>query len=174
MEAWESILHHYFPGASPKGMPCYAIHHRPPTDTSTIVVVRYQNVQQLEGQEYPAASAEREILWVRCLEAGGDKERRWDEELTRLSIKLRLSHPNRKVYIVLAFGLRWIPFLWDPASPLLPPLSFMKPKRDGFLYKVHGMHYPWIAGQVQTSNSITSLASSLVIPAPDPRNQRLI
>lgn len=152
-EAWESILRHYFPGTSPEGGPCYAIHRRPPTDTSTIVVVRYQNVQQLPAQEYPAPSVEREILWVRCFEAGHDKEWRWNKELIRLSIKLRLSHQSRRVYVVLAFGLRWIPFLWDPASPLLPlrgPVAFLKPKRNGFFFQIHDMYYPWIADQVQT------------------------
>jgi len=110
-------------------------------------------VKQLPGQEYPAASVERDILWVRCLKAGHAKEQNWDEELVRLAIKLRLAHRNRRVYVVLAFGLRWIPFLWDPVSPMLPargPVCFMTSNRTSFFSQVHGVYYPWIADQVQT------------------------
>lgn len=44
-------------------------------------------------------------------------------------VRLTAAHSSRRVYLILAVGLKWIPFLWDPVAPLNPagsPLCILK------------------------------------------------
>ncbi|KAJ2898297.1 uncharacterized protein MKZ38_004022 [Zalerion maritima] len=84
-----------------------------------VIVVRLQNIQQLPGQ--PPQSNERDILWIECKAPSLDVPHEWNRVLNEAVGRLDVAHPTRRVYLILAIGLKWMPFLWDPVAPTLNP-----------------------------------------------------
>ena len=44
----------------------------------------------------------------------------WENVLGEIVSRQNSAYPLRRVYLILAIGLKWMPFLWDPEAPLNP------------------------------------------------------
>ncbi|KAK4139233.1 uncharacterized protein C8A04DRAFT_16051, partial [Dichotomopilus funicola] len=58
----------------------------------------------------------RDVLWVKCRPAGDDTSRGWKELMEEAVNRLRVAHPQRNVYLILAVGTRWMVFEWAPVG----------------------------------------------------------
>ncbi|KAK3936153.1 hypothetical protein QBC46DRAFT_322079 [Diplogelasinospora grovesii] len=122
--AWEAIPRPYFPDRPPPGgIARYAIQREayrglPPSDPQAhkpdVIVVRMQNRQQQPGM--PVRADERDVLWIECKAPCQDKPHGWNEVLNEAVGRLTSAHPQRKVFLILAVGMKWMPFLWDPQA----------------------------------------------------------
>lgn len=124
--AWLHICRVYFPDepAVPGG-PCYDIDRepyrglppaKPPGHVPDVVVVRCTNVTAVPGAP-PVAASERDILWIECKAPCLDQPNNWTTVIGEVVERLKSAHPNRMVYVILAIGLKWMPFIWDPTVP---------------------------------------------------------
>lgn len=123
--AWDKIPRPYFPeragtAAGPRysiereayrGPPGGPLEHKP-----DVIVVRISNVQQAAGQR-PIA-AERDVLWIECKASVHLRASGWHTVLLEAVQRLDSAHPDRVVFLILAVGLKWMPFKWDPLNPL--------------------------------------------------------
>ena len=127
--------------------PCYDIDREayrglPPADPEShvpdIIVVRCSNVVAQPGAP-PVAGAERDILWVECKAPDMDQPNEWNRVITQVVRRLNSAHPDRMVYLILAVGLKWMPFIWDPTvagqqltNPQGGPLRMVKHNRTDY------------------------------------------
>ncbi|AEO60427.1 hypothetical protein MYCTH_2309625 [Thermothelomyces thermophilus ATCC 42464] len=122
--AWEKIPRPYFPerGATATA-PRYSIEREayrgsardPPEHKPDVIVVRIHNVQQAAGQRPTAI--ERDILWIECKAPTHLKPHGWHNVLGEAVTRLNAAHPDREVFLILAIGMKWMPFMWDPFNP---------------------------------------------------------
>ncbi|KAK4221289.1 hypothetical protein QBC38DRAFT_461643 [Podospora fimiseda] len=62
----------------------------------------------------------RDILWIECKAPILNFPAGWHDALTEATDRLAGAHPNRMLYLILAIGAQWLPFVWDPTTPPLP------------------------------------------------------
>jgi hypothetical protein len=122
--AWEKIPHPYFPErAATATAPRYSIDreaYRGPSNNPLehkpdVIVVRIHNVQQMAGQRPTAI--ERDVLWIECKAPVYHQPNGWHKVLGEAVDRLASAHPTRTVYLILAVGMEWMPFVWDPSNP---------------------------------------------------------
>ncbi|KXX74857.1 hypothetical protein MMYC01_206701 [Madurella mycetomatis] len=100
----------------------------------TLVVEHITNFQYQLGSRPTADSSD--IVWVEC--AASDELRNscgWSNLMRRAVDRLNAEHPDHRVFVILAIGLKWMPFLWDPVESVcgqvLNPLWMLGGDRDG-------------------------------------------
>ena len=142
-----SAIDRRFPArTSPTGPPWWAYRGLPPEDPYSqrpdIVVIRVQNIQQQLGM--PPAASGRDILWVECKAPCHDIPTRWKDVIVEAADRLSVAYPVRRVYLILAIGLKWMPFLWDPVAPTLnparSPLHILKDNQEETRVVDHRIH----------------------------------
>ncbi|KAH6850966.1 hypothetical protein B0I37DRAFT_372885 [Chaetomium sp. MPI-CAGE-AT-0009] len=140
-QAWDKIPRPYFPergatSAAPRfsigretyrGAPGMPSGHRP-----DVIVVRINNVQQEIGQRPTAI--ERDILWIDCMAPAHLQPSGWHTLLGAAVERLASAHPNREVFMILAVGMEWMPFMWDPINPLSAGQTLQLLKDDNQLW----------------------------------------
>ncbi len=128
---WEHIPRPYFPDRAPAvGADHYAIEREayrgPPAAASIhkpdVIVVRLRAppapvVPPVPGQR-PQRAQERDILWIECKAPSEGAPNGWNSVMTEAVARLSSAHPTREVYLILAIGIKWMCFLWDPVNPL--------------------------------------------------------
>lgn len=164
--AWSHILGVYFPTRAPAGQPAgmrYEIDREayrglPPVGgfqhKPDVVVVRISNVQQAQAGQRPT-SVKRDLLWVECKAPDHSAPNGWKNVMEEALVRLEHAHGRnasggpRRVFFVLAIGMFWMPFLYDPTQPANSnptPLHILK--ADGNVWTVHSDVYavPGLAG----------------------------
>lgn len=58
----------------------------------------------------------RDILWVQCSPPSTDGTQ-WAGAMQTTVAHLGRRHPARALYFILAVGMHWLPFYWDPEDP---------------------------------------------------------
>ncbi|CAM1502300.1 Fc.00g042840.m01.CDS01 [Cosmosporella sp. VM-42] len=84
-----------------------------------VVVIRIQSTAQPPG--FPPSVSQRDILWIECKQPRLTNPGGWKLVMSEIVDRLSASHQHGKVYVILAVGLKWMPFLWDPVPPLMNP-----------------------------------------------------
>lgn len=125
--AWHAICEVYFPGEpTVANGPSFDIEREayrglppdnPEDQVPDVVVVRCTNITAQPGAP-PTAATERDILWVECKAPDMDQPNEWNRVLSQVVVRLNSAHPTRMVYVILAIGLKWMPFIWDPQGSL--------------------------------------------------------
>jgi hypothetical protein len=123
---------------------------------------------------------ERDVLWVECKAPEEDTPAGWKNLMMRAGARLEEAHPNRMLYVILAIGLKWMFFKWDPLSPR-PPLQVLADNRTGvwnmspyYHYEsavagqFHVIHHS-LPGQPATEVIDTTMAYSLNFWTPHPQ-----
>ncbi|PSK58638.1 hypothetical protein B9Z65_6653 [Elsinoe australis] len=131
--AWASICNHYFPATTNSGT-CYNVERqayrgpkRPDDKTYTdnrpnVVVSKVSDIQKAPNRGYFIAR-ERDCLWVECRSPSARiTPASWKALVKDVAEKLRLCHPKRMLYVILAIKTRWLIFQWDPSRAKQPPL----------------------------------------------------
>ncbi|KAH7328096.1 hypothetical protein B0I35DRAFT_8404 [Stachybotrys elegans] len=126
--AWGAIPRVYFPSRSTGGLK-YAVNRqahwgllseslsgREPDN----IAVRLCHIEQPQ-QGMPPSSYQRDVLWIECRASSNDTPAGWHAILTEAVEQLDVVHSPRKVYLIVAVGLKWLPFLWDPVASILDP-----------------------------------------------------
>lgn len=171
--AWEAICQLYFPHAATtaggvkylvrreayRGMaPASTWQHKP-----DVVVVRL--TAPTLGADGLSRSVRRDILWVECKAPKHDQPNRWDEVMKEATERLSVAHPNRNVWLILATGLKWMVFYWDPNSPPQnPPLQIISHNQQMRWAVDRRIHVAPIQGQrhiLQNGIIRTDLANTL-------------
>lgn len=139
---WAAIGAVYFPDHDPTNtnQPTYLIRRDAsrrlePTTTEEnepdVVVIRFLTVNNI----LPPITTDRDILWVQCKPPDEDVAHKWKDVMKEAVKSLNAAHPNRRVFLILTTGLKWLPFLWDPPNqaqgmaqltPNAPRLVFRK------------------------------------------------
>lgn len=71
------------------------------------------------------------ILLVKCNPPnGGDTQSQWISAMRATEAHLGATYQDRPLYFILAVGLHWLPFYWDPTNPM-PAGQVLKMKGDG-------------------------------------------
>ena len=127
--AWEHIPRPYFPDHAPVGTDHYAIEReayrgpqtRTPKHIPDVIVVRVRHAppvaQPAPGQR-PQRPQERDVLWIDCKAPSDKAPHGWHAVLGEATERLDSAHGNREVFLILAIGMKWMCFLWNPAAPL--------------------------------------------------------
>ncbi|KAL2146790.1 hypothetical protein VTI28DRAFT_2271 [Corynascus sepedonium] len=92
-------------------------------DLLVIKLLRAVNPASAPGNpqsQFPQASqiSSRDILWVECKPPCDDTPSGWKDVISEAADRLRSAHPNRVVFLIVAVGLKWMFFKWDPTNPL--------------------------------------------------------
>ncbi|KAK3934459.1 hypothetical protein QBC46DRAFT_413892 [Diplogelasinospora grovesii] len=122
--AWTDIPAVYFPQWTPPNStihyaiqreayralpPAVSLHHKRPD----IIVIRLQNLpppQPGQGQR----AEERDVLWIECKAPNHDTPGEWKDAINEAVGRLAYAHPDRMVFLIIAIGLKWMPFVWNP------------------------------------------------------------
>lgn len=92
----------------------------------------------------PPTASERDLLWIECKAPNPDVPTSWKRVIDEAAERLRIAHPTRRVYLILAIGLKWMPFLWGPVAPTLnpagSPLQVLKDNQRDVRAVDPGMH----------------------------------
>lgn len=154
-QAWEAICQLYFPGraTAPGGVkylvrreayrglaPASTWEHKP-----DVIVVQLSN--PTPGPDGFARSVKRDILWVECKAPSHDQPGAWSTVMTEAVGRLSSAHPNRNVWLVLATGLKWMVFYWNPTVGQNPALSILSHDRRTLWPVDPRVCLPPIAGQ---------------------------
>ncbi|GAB1317465.1 hypothetical protein MFIFM68171_07675 [Madurella fahalii] len=129
VNAWDALLGIYFQesGATPGGgCHCIRLERRNgpiATDnkqkaTRTLIVEHITNVQHRPGSRPTADSSD--IFWVEC--AASDELANpsgWSDLMRRAVNRLDVEYPAHRLFVIVAIGLRWMPFLWDPVESVV-------------------------------------------------------
>jgi hypothetical protein len=108
-----------------RGLPPKEHEHKP-----DIIAVRISNVRVRPNQ--PPISSERDCLWIECKAPDADRPYQWNDVLDEAKDRLAFAHGSRMVYLILAAGLKWMIFRWDPVTPpTMPPLQIIKHDQQG-------------------------------------------
>ncbi|KAK4151036.1 hypothetical protein C8A00DRAFT_36343 [Chaetomidium leptoderma] len=191
-QAWGSILSTYFPQyASPDGGVIYSIRRAaargeavvlPQAKPCRVIVIE---MAQAPADPWPSLPdpgmslpPARDILWVACKAPVEDTPAGWKDLMEQCASRLELAHPARKLYVILAIGLKWMMFKWDPRHKTRSPLQMLADHRpDTWAMDSRYRYDSGIAGQshVVYSNNApspdlvdTTLAYSLEFWAPEP------
>lgn len=128
--AWEAICHMYFPqSARTAGGVKYLVrrdaYRGPPAAPSSqkpdVVVVELATPQV--GPDGLPRSRKRDILWVECKAPERDQPGAWKTVLNEATKRLNAAHPTRNVWLIVASGLKWMVFYWDPSTVRAQPLQ---------------------------------------------------
>lgn len=103
-----------------------------------VTVVRIRNIQHQLGM--PPSSMQRDVLWVECRPPNQNSPGKWNNLMMQAVKPLAAVHPTRRVYLILAVGMKWMPFLWEPATPLQNPLVIRDHDEEGHWEVDHRMH----------------------------------
>lgn len=96
--------------------PAAASTHRP-----DVAVVEIGTPQP--GPDWLLRSKKRDILWVECKAPDADQPRVWRDVLNEAAERLSHAHPDRNVWLIVASGLEWMVFYWDPNALRAQPLQ---------------------------------------------------
>ncbi|KAI0413568.1 hypothetical protein F5X98DRAFT_351839 [Xylaria grammica] len=92
----------------------------------------------------------RDCVWIECKAPNLDLPRGWRLVMKQAITRLEVAHPNRRLYLLLAIGLRWMMFVWDPTvqrdqnTPLLEIVMADAQETwsvDSRVYHIHGERY---------------------------------
>lgn len=134
-----------------------------------VVVVRLTNVQQQPGQR--PTSVKRDLLWVECKAPTQNAPHGWKDVMGEAMGRLEQAHGRnanggpRKVYFVLAIGMFWMPFVYDPTLPQgsnQTPLNILKADGQN-TWPVHEDVYPINLGPGATPHIIAAPNGSLFV-----------
>ncbi|KAK4096240.1 hypothetical protein N658DRAFT_46541 [Parathielavia hyrcaniae] len=67
----------------------------------------------------------RDLLWVECQSPAHDTPARWKDLTEQTCDRLREAHPFREVFVILAVGLKWMFFKWNPNNANGSPLQVL-------------------------------------------------
>jgi hypothetical protein len=119
---WEDLLRLYFPDyfLGPAGTR-YRIRREPYRGSAArvedhrpdIIAIRVSVAQP------GAAEVSRDVLWVECKAPSLHKPHGWNMVMREAIDRLEVAHPNRNIFLILAIGIEWMMFEWDP-NPNLP------------------------------------------------------
>ncbi|KAH6839575.1 hypothetical protein B0I37DRAFT_237267 [Chaetomium sp. MPI-CAGE-AT-0009] len=133
--AWLSLLPIYFPPYEMNGR-VYGIRREayrgglPPSNSlsqhkpDVVVIQMAPSPANPQGFSFPDPNVPdpaRDILWVECKAPSEDTPGGWKDLMEQAGNRLHAAHPNRMLYVILAVGLKWVFFKWDPftqGSPL--------------------------------------------------------
>jgi hypothetical protein len=74
-----------------------------------------------EEAQQPGATIKRDILWVESKPSSeGRQPGAWNRVMAEAAARLSNAHPNRNLYIILAIGLEWMIFQWQPRNQQRP------------------------------------------------------
>lgn len=123
--SWAAIGAVYFPDHDPNNtgqpivtylIPREAYRGLPPDDPEDqkpdVVVIRFMTI----ANSFPPEATDRDILWIECKAPDEDVPNRWKLCMNQAVTRLNNAHPNRRVFLILTTGLKWMPFLWDPPN----------------------------------------------------------
>ncbi|KAK1770795.1 hypothetical protein QBC33DRAFT_597252 [Phialemonium atrogriseum] len=85
-----------------------------------VVTVRHHNIQPQQG--IAPLATERDVLWIECKAPIHNSPFEWKNLMFEATHRLAISYSPRKVYFILAIGLKWMPFVWDPTMPGQNPI----------------------------------------------------
>lgn len=88
--------------------------------TDGSVTVERMTIQPITTHFPTRADNDRDVLYVVCGPPGDSRNNansRWASAMRAAVDGLGQRHAGRAVYFVLAVGLEWLPFYWDPNSP---------------------------------------------------------
>ena len=88
--------------------------HRP-----DVIVIQVTVPQQGQGLEVG-----RDILWVECKASSENKPNGWNKVMEEAVDRLSVAHPTRNIHLILAIGIEWMMFEWDPTN-LQSPLQIL-------------------------------------------------
>ncbi|RMZ79185.1 hypothetical protein DV738_g3437, partial [Chaetothyriales sp. CBS 135597] len=136
---WGEIPRTYFPNrATTKSGIRYAVEREsyrgsPPNRQGirpdVVMIKLHTTIRQGRHQQDVPKLAERDIAFIKCKAASEDVPNGWHSAIREAVKRLETAHPMRKIYLIIAIGLRWLPFLWDPTIPLDTPLKVLKKNR---------------------------------------------
>ncbi|KAK0726646.1 hypothetical protein B0T21DRAFT_385832 [Apiosordaria backusii] len=124
-QAWLAIPRRYFPDEPPAPVgpgphSCYSIEAQPyrgaarPQDKKPdVVVIKFMNVVRVQGQ---TQFERRDVLWIECKAPKKVVPNGWHTVLQEATERLIQAHSDRQVFLILAVGLYWMPFMWDPVN----------------------------------------------------------
>lgn len=88
-----------------------------------VVVVKLSS--PTPGADGFARSIKRDILWVECKAPCYDQPGAWETVMSEAVDRLASAHPNRNVWLILATGMKWMVFYWNPMVGQNPPLAII-------------------------------------------------
>ncbi|KAK4196672.1 hypothetical protein QBC40DRAFT_286884 [Triangularia verruculosa] len=170
--AWEHIPRPYFPDHAPAGTDHYAIEREayrgPAANTSfhkpDVIVVRVrQPAPPVAPGQRPARAQERDVLWIECKAPSEIAPNGWHTVLVEAQGRLSSAHANpqtgsRQVYLILAVGMKWMCFLWNPHAALAQPLVVRKDNGRDFWTdidpRIHPIPAATLPGQRHIVNGV--------------------
>jgi hypothetical protein len=79
-----------------------------------------RNIPRGEARQ-PGAIIKRDILWVESKPSSeGRQPGAWNRVMAEAAARLSYAHPNRNLYVILASGLEWMIFEWQPRNQQRP------------------------------------------------------
>lgn len=94
-----------------------------------VVVVRLTTPQL--GPDGLYREVKRDILWVECKAPCHDNPGTWKRVIEEATERLKSAHPDRNVWLIMAIGLKWMVFYWDPRHPRTTPFLMGVMMYDG-------------------------------------------
>ncbi len=82
------------------------------------------------GQPQPGANIRRDILWIECKAPCHYQPNGWNSVMSEAVGRLRSAHPTRDLFVILAVGLEWMPFYWNPFNQQAPLQILKDNERD--------------------------------------------
>lgn len=117
----------------------------------------------LAGQT--GALLKRDVLWIECKAPDKDAPFEWKDVIRETVERLESAHPNRELFVVLAIGLKWMYFAWDPQNAVgrTPQLFMRRHSGRGAPWiidpRIKAFHdAPWVdtrTGEVRPSNAMS-------------------
>ncbi|KAI9152175.1 hypothetical protein HJFPF1_09400 [Paramyrothecium foliicola] len=88
---------------------------RPDSQKPDVLVTRaIQNAPVAPGQRPTVLN--REILLIECKAAGHIASHGWKTVMEEAVTRLNDAHPTRALFVLLAVGMFWLPFAWEPQN----------------------------------------------------------
>ena len=84
-----------------------------------VVVVELTTPQP--GADGLLRSSKRDVLWVECKAPKHDNPAMWRTVIDEGTQRLKSAHPDRNVWLIVAIGLKWMLFYWDPTNAATNP-----------------------------------------------------
>ncbi|RMD39481.1 hypothetical protein DV735_g5637, partial [Chaetothyriales sp. CBS 134920] len=171
---WGEIPRTYFPNrATTKSGIRYAVEresyrgvasHRQGIRPDVVIIKLHTTIRQGRQQQREPKLAERDIAFIKCKAASEDVPNGWHSAIREAVKRLETAHAMRKIYLIIAIGLRWLPFLWDPTTPLDSPLKVLKKnQRDGWLVDRRLRPIEARRGQLPGQRHIANINGMLVV-----------
>ncbi|KAK3996579.1 hypothetical protein QBC44DRAFT_231736 [Cladorrhinum sp. PSN332] len=164
-QAWLQIPSAYFPSELPAplpGQPQVDLYHvacqpyrgrtnNPSEKKPDVVVVLFDNILNAPGRRQ---FSRRDLLWIECKAPGSTAPNKWNSVLGEAVLRLQVFHPDRQVFLILAIGTEWLPFLWDPVTlPQVPLQMLQSNQRTGLTWTIDHRIRPFPANFYMIGNS---------------------